>query len=144
MSSTNDTKVKTRMPKQINVVGAVLVRDGNILTAQRSSSMSLPGMWEFPGGKIEPGETPQQALAREMKEEQLCEIRVGDHVETTSYEYDFGIVTLSTYYAELVNQEPQLTEHSAIRWLPATDLHDVEWAPADVPAVDKLVREFSN
>lgn len=78
------------MKKQINVVGAVVVRDGTILCAQRSASMSLPGMWEFPGGKIELGETPEQALRRELDEELLCTIDVGDHVETTSYEYDFG------------------------------------------------------
>ncbi|MGO2633096.1 MAG: (deoxy)nucleoside triphosphate pyrophosphohydrolase [Galactobacter sp.] len=128
------------MPKQINVVGAVLVRDGKILAAQRGQAMSLPGLWEFPGGKIEPGETPEQALAREMKEELLCDVTVGEHVETTSYEYDFGVVTLTTFYTELVGREPKLTEHSAIKWLTPENLHEVEWAPADVPAVEKLVR----
>ncbi|WP_291277714.1 (deoxy)nucleoside triphosphate pyrophosphohydrolase [Galactobacter sp.] len=131
------------MPKQINVVGAVLVRDGKILAAQRSQAMSLPGLWEFPGGKIEPGETPEQALAREMKEELLCDVTVGEHVETTAYEYDFGVVTLTTFYTQLVNGDPQLTEHSAIKWLAPAELRDVEWAPADVPAVDKLVRTAS-
>jgi 8-oxo-dGTP diphosphatase len=129
--------------KQINVVGAAVVRDGTVLSAQRSSSMSLPGMWEFPGGKIEAGETPQEALRREMEEELLCKIQVGEHVETTSHEYDFGIVTLTTFYATLLDGEPKLTEHSAIRWIPAADLDSVEWAPADVPAVDRIMRDFA-
>jgi 8-oxo-dGTP diphosphatase len=132
------------MPKQINVVGAVLVRDGKILAAQRSQSMSLPGLWEFPGGKIEPGETPEEALAREMREELLCDVTIGDHVETTSHEYDFGVVTLSTFYAKLTGREPKLTEHSEIKWLAPEDLHQVEWAPADVPAVQKLAKSAAH
>lgn len=131
------------MKKQINVVGAVVVRDDTILAAQRSSAMALPGMWEFPGGKIEAGETPQQALAREMNEELLCTVEIGEHVETTSHEYDFGVVTLTTYYARLVDDEPQLTEHSEIRWIPASTLDSVEWAPADVPAVQRIMRDFA-
>jgi len=127
--------------KQINVVGAVVVRDGTILSAQRSPSMSLPGMWEFPGGKIEAGETPQQALRREMQEELLCVVEIGERVETTSHEYDFGVVTLTTFYATLTEGEPRLTEHSEIRWIPAERLDSVEWAPADVPAVNRIMRD---
>lgn len=81
------------MKKEINVVGAVVTNDGKILSAQRSESMSLPGMWEFPGGKIEPGETPRAALVREMQEELLCTVVIGDEVASTRYEYDFGFVT---------------------------------------------------
>lgn len=131
------------MKKQINVVGAVVVRDGTILSAQRSASMSLPGMWEFPGGKIEAGETPEQALRREMQEELLCTIDVGAHVETTSFEYDFGVVTLTTFYATLVEGEPRLTEHAEIRWIAAADLDSVTWAPADVPAVHQIMSDLA-
>lgn len=131
------------MKKQINVVGAVVVRDGTILSAQRSQSMSLPGMWEFPGGKIEAGETPQQALRREMQEELLCVVEIGEQVEATTHEYDFGIVTLTTFYATLVDGEPQLTEHSEIRWIPAGRLDSVGWAPADIPAVNQIMRDFA-
>lgn len=131
------------MKKQIHVVGAVVVRDGTILSARRSETMSLPGFWEFPGGKIEAGETPRQALAREMQEELLCEVEIGDHVETTAHEYDFGIVTLTTFYATLVAGEPQLTEHSELRWIRAHDLLSVDWAPADVPAVERIMLDFA-
>lgn len=129
------------MKKQINVVGAVVVRDDTVLAAQRSAGMSLPGLWEFPGGKIESGETPQEALAREMNEELLCTVEIGAHVETTSHEYAFGVVNLMTYYATLVGGEPQLTEHSEIRWIPVSKLDSVEWAPADVPAVERIMRD---
>lgn len=124
------------MKKQINVVGAVIVRNDEILCAQRGHSGSLGGMWEFPGGKIESGETPRQALEREIQEELLCTVKVADEVTSTTYEYDFGLVTLTTFYCELVDGEPQLTEHEATKWLKRGELGTLEWAPADIPAVE--------
>ncbi|MCT2183849.1 (deoxy)nucleoside triphosphate pyrophosphohydrolase [Brevibacterium casei] len=131
------------MKKEINVVGAVVVNNGKVLSARRSPSMSLAGLWEFPGGKIEPGETPQDALTREMREELLCSVEVGEQVESTRHEYEFGFVTLTTFYSTIDEGEPRLTEHSEIRWIPAAELDSVEWAPADVPAVEKIMRDFS-
>lgn len=128
------------MAKQIDVVGAVLVRDNKVLAAQRGPSMALAGLWEFPGGKIERGESPQEALIRELREELLCDISVGDLVETTSHTYDFGVVTLTTFFATVESGEPQVTEHAELRWIPAGDLQGVEWAPADVPAVKHAMR----
>ncbi|TAP28494.1 MULTISPECIES: (deoxy)nucleoside triphosphate pyrophosphohydrolase [Micrococcaceae] len=124
------------MKKQINVVGAVIVRNDEILCAQRGLGGSLGGMWEFPGGKIESGETPRQALEREIQEELLCTVTVADEVTSTTYEYDFGIVTLTTFYCELVDGEPQLTEHEDAKWLKRDELSTLEWAPADIPAVE--------
>ena len=130
------------MKKRINVVGAVLTRGQTILAAQRGSTMSLPGMWEFPGGKIEPDESPEQALLRELEEELLCSAEIGQHVQTTEHEYDFGIVILTTYYCSLTGKEPRLTEHSEIRWVDAAELDQLEWAPADIPAVEQVMRDF--
>ncbi len=130
------------MKKQINVVGAVIVRDRQVLCAQRGPAGSLPGLWEFPGGKIEPGETAREALEREIAEELECQVTVGDEVVTTTHEYDFGIVTLTTFYCRLVAGTPTLTEHAAVRWLPAPDLGVLSWAPADVPAVDRIMRDL--
>lgn len=124
------------LKKQINVVGAVIVRNDEILCAQRGLGGSLGGMWEFPGGKIESGETPRQALEREIQEELLCTVTVADEVITTTYEYDFGIVTLTTFYCQLVDGEPKLTEHEATKWLKRSELATLEWAPADIPAVE--------
>lgn len=126
--------------KQIDVVGAVILRDGLILCAQRGGTGPLAGMWEFPGGKIEPGESPRDALIREIQEELLCNVVVTDEVTTTAHEYDFGVVTLTTFYGQLVEGEPALTEHQNIKWLPASELHELEWAPADIPAVH-LIQE---
>lgn len=130
------------MKKVIDVVGAVLIKDGKVLAAQRSAKMSLPLMWEFPGGKIETDESPVGALKRELLEELKVSAKVGDHVETTSYEYDFGIVTLQTYYCTVENGVPELTEHAEIRWLAPEKLLTLEWAPADIPAVEKIMAEL--
>ncbi|MGJ4087844.1 (deoxy)nucleoside triphosphate pyrophosphohydrolase [Corynebacterium jeikeium] len=128
--------------KRINVVGAVLVRDDKILAAQRSASMSLPLMWESPGGKIEQNETRVEALRRELEEELLCDAVVGEHVETTEHDYDFGTVILSTYFCTLNGADPQITEHKEIRWVAVDHLLDLDWAPADIPAVQKIVHQL--
>ena len=131
------------MKKQINVVGAVIMRDGLILCAQRGPDGALPGMWEFPGGKIEAGETPHDALAREITEELECVVAVGELITTTSHEYDFGIVVLTTFYCELLSGSPVLTEHAEVVWLPSAELGSLDWAPADIPAVE-LIEKAAN
>ncbi|MDN5721898.1 MAG: (deoxy)nucleoside triphosphate pyrophosphohydrolase [Corynebacterium sp.] len=131
------------MKKRINVVGAVLTQGTKILAAQRGEGMSLSGMWEFPGGKIEEGETPQEALRRELEEELLCSAEIGEKVESTEYEYDFGIVILTTFFGTIVDKEPTLTEHSEVRWVEASDLGGLPWAPADIPAVNRVVAHFA-
>lgn len=123
------------MSKEILVVGAILERDGLILCARRADGGQLGGTWEFPGGKIEPGETARVALQREIQEELRCQIEVGDEVTTTRHEYDFGIVTLTTFRCRLVGGTPQVTEHAEVRWVSPDKLPTLDWAPADVPAV---------
>lgn len=128
------------MKKHIHVVGAVIVEDGKILCAQRGATKTLAYKWEFPGGKIEEGETPQAALKREIDEEMDCVIEIGEAIETTVYEYDFGFVHLTTFYCHLISGKPTLTEHVAISWLSPHELMSLDWAPADIPAVEKSRR----
>lgn len=123
------------MTAHIEVVGAVIVRGSRILAARRGPSTRMAGMWEFPGGKVEPGESPRRALSREIDEELGCRILVGDEIVTTSHEDEVGRVTLTTFYCELVDGEPVCTEHAELRWLEPDDLPALDWAPADVPAV---------
>lgn len=132
------------LKKTIQVVGAVIFNSSNeVLCALRSEAMSLPNLWEFPGGKIEQGERPEQSLSREINEELNCTIQVKEHIETTLYEYEKIIVELSTYYAEIVAGTPKALEHAELRWLRVQDLQQLEWAPADIPAVEKIMKVFS-
>ncbi|KGR76164.1 (deoxy)nucleoside triphosphate pyrophosphohydrolase [Ureibacillus sinduriensis] len=130
------------MKKQVHVVGAIIENDQNeIFCAKRSPEMSLPNYWEFPGGKIEPNETPEQALTREILEELNCSIVVGDKVEDTTYEYETFIVRLETYKAKLVEGQPIATEHAETKWVKRDQLTQLDFAPADIPAVEKIARE---
>ena len=118
------------------VVGAALVRDGRVLAARRTAPPHLAGLWEFPGGKVDPGESDAQALVRELREELAVEAVVGDRVGP-----DLPIgetAVLRVYLASLVEGEPQALDHDALRWLAADELDDVPWIPVDAPVVDAL------
>lgn len=127
---------------RIEVVGAVILRDGLVLCAQRGRDGSLPLTWEFPGGKIESGERAVDALAREIREELQCDISIGRPVTTTVHAYGFATISLSTFYCTLKSGEPRLTEHEAVAWLAPRDLRSLDWAPADLPAVDIIMRDL--
>jgi 8-oxo-dGTP diphosphatase len=126
------------MLKVVSVVGAVILRNGLVLCAQRGPDGSLPGLWEFPGGKVELGESKVDALRREIREELSVDVLVGEELDSSTYEYDFAAVTLTTFWCSLPAGEPVKSEHSELRWLSPRDLHEIEWAPADIPAVTKI------
>lgn len=129
--------------KIIEVVGAAIIHENKVLAMQRSEEMTLPGMWEFPGGKIEADETEEQALSREIKEELNIEIQVNDYVNEASYDYDFGTVCLKVYTAEIVSGQISLEEHSDGKWVTAEELAGINWAPVDIPAAKALVAYLS-
>ncbi|MDN6196221.1 MAG: (deoxy)nucleoside triphosphate pyrophosphohydrolase [Atopostipes suicloacalis] len=122
----------------IEVVGAVIMQDNQILAARRPFEKTLGGLWEFPGGKIEVGESAQEALVREIKEELLCAIDVKDYIVNEVYTYDFATVSLSTYFCALKEGYPMKTEHIELRWLDIEDIDSVKWAPADYPTLNIL------
>lgn len=123
--------LQTRTP----VVGAVITKDDTILVAQRRDS----GKWEFPGGKIEPGETPEAALIREISEELHCTIKVGEQITTTNHEN----INLTTYYCTIIAGAPTAIEHTQIQWQPRTQLTQLEWETADQSTVDKLSEKIA-
>ena len=131
------------MLKRIKVVGAVLVHDGRVFAAKRGPGKSMAGYWEFPGGKVEAAETPEKALARELREELKIDVTVGEFIVTATHEAGTAVIELSTYLCTIIEGVPVLTEHEEFRWLPVSELSDVEWAPADIPTVELLRERFA-
>ncbi|QWG33332.1 (deoxy)nucleoside triphosphate pyrophosphohydrolase [Bacillus mycoides] len=129
------------MKKKVSVIGAVILNDHNeVLCALRSPMMSLPNYWEFPGGKVNKGEEPREALVREIKEELNCIITVEEQVEAVEHEYENIIVYLVTYKARIKSGTPKAHEHSELRWISIEHLKKLKWAPADVTTVEDLMR----
>ncbi|MED4698492.1 (deoxy)nucleoside triphosphate pyrophosphohydrolase [Lysinibacillus capsici] len=131
------------MKKTIHVVGAIIENEQQeIFCALRNPQMILANYWEFPGGKIEQGETPKQALSREILEEFNCTIQVGKQVAVTPHEYEQFFVHLETYKASVIKGTPQILEHAEARWVPRNQLLDLPFAPADLPSIQKLMAEL--
>ncbi len=130
------------MKKEIKVVGAIIIKENKILCCQRGPGRALANLWEFPGGKIEANETKVEALERELKEELKITVTIVEkEYAFCRYEYDFGFVNLTTFICYLESGEPQLTEHLQAKWLAPEELNSLEWAPADLPTVEKLIKE---
>ena len=123
--------------KTIRVVAAVIRKGNRIFATQRGYGEFKDG-WEFPGGKIEPGETPQEALVREIREELETEIRVGDLIDTIEYDYPAFHLSMDCFWCEIVEGSLELKEHEAAKWLDRESLYTVNWLPADVGLVEKI------
>ncbi len=121
------------------IVGAAIVDGDRVLAAQRAAPPQLAGGWEFPGGKVEAGESDEQALVRECREELDVEIEVGDRLGADIVLQD-GTWLLRVWAARLVGGTPTAVEHAALRWLSHDELSEVAWLPADLPLVDELRR----
>ncbi|MBQ2079413.1 MAG: (deoxy)nucleoside triphosphate pyrophosphohydrolase [Erysipelotrichaceae bacterium] len=126
--------------KTINVVAAIIKSGNRILATQRGYGEFKDG-WEFPGGKVEPNETPEEALKREIKEELKIKIRVGEYLTTIEAEYPSFHLSMCCYWAEIIEGTPTLLEHEAAKWLLKDELDTVEWLPADRTIIEK-VKEF--
>ena len=123
----------------IEVVAALVKRDGRFMICQRPENKSRALLWEFPGGKVEAGETKEAALARECREELAIELKVGKMFADSTFVYPDISVHLTLFEAEIVRGEPKLLEHKDIRWITPEEAHLFEFSPADVPFVEKLV-----
>ena len=123
--------------KKIEVVAAILQRDGACFATQRGYG-EFEGMWEFPGGKIEPGESREVALKREIQEELGVDITIDEFLCTTNYDYPSFHLTMHCYICSIETGEIVLREHKSAQWLTTETLDSVEWLPADKEVIDKL------
>lgn len=126
--------------KKIEVVAAVIRKDNMIFATQRGYG-EFKGGWEFPGGKVEEGESPETALIREIKEELDTEISVDNYFYTIEYDYPTFHLSMKCYYCSIVSGELELKEHKAAKWLNKENIHSVDWLPADlelIPIIEKI------
>lgn len=125
--------------KVVKVVAAIIAEKGRIFATQRGYGEFKDG-WEFPGGKIEEGETPQQALVREIQEELDTEVEVGDLLGTVEYDYPTFHLSMQCFLCRIKSGRLNLKEHEAARWLAEDELDSVDWLPADIEVLDWIRR----
>lgn len=132
------TTLRRKLKPIYNVVAGAIKHKGQIFICQRSETMTLPLKWEFPGGKIEPGETKEDALIREIQEELSCDVVVGDLIDVNFCEYDKFSVKLNIFECKLVNGLPNISEHSNGIWILPAELTNYDFCEADINAVNLL------
>ena len=125
---------------ELDVVGAALIEDGRVLLTRRSARMSMPGKWEFPGGKIEPGESAAAALARECREELGLELEIGARIGRGTAHHDGRRIVLRVYRARRLGGELALVEHEEHGWFGPDELAALDWPEADLPILPSLER----
>ena len=125
--------------KEVKVVAAVIFQDGKVFATQRGYG-PFKDRWEFPGGKIEAGESPEEALRREISEELETEIEVGELIDTIEYDYPDFHLSMKCYACRIISGDLHLVEHEAARWLNADQLDSVDWLPADITLIPKIAR----
>lgn len=123
--------------KTIEVVASIIIKDGKVFSTQRGYG-EFKGWWEFPGGKIESGECPQEALIREIHEELDAEISVGELLEIVEWDYPNFHLTMHCFVCSLISESLYLNEHEAAAWLTMETLHSVKWLPADEGILRKI------
>ena len=123
--------------KTIRVAAALILDNGRVFATQRGYG-AYKDWWEFPGGKIEPGETPEEALKREIREELAAEIEVGDFLTTVEYDYPEFHLSMDCFWCRVLEGELKLLEHEAAKWLPLDDLLQVKWLPADLEVIGRI------
>ena len=132
--------------KVVRVVAAVIkaVNENSepIIFATQRGYGDFKGGWEFPGGKIEEGETPQEALKREIMEELDTEILVGDLIDTVEYDYPTFHLSMDCFWCEIIRGDLVLKEHEAAKWLSSEEIDSVEWLPADITLVDEIRKKL--
>jgi len=133
----------TTSKKHVHVACALIERDGLVLAAQRSASMNLPLKWEFPGGKLEAGESAEECLRRELVEEMGVIITVGRPLPLHTHSYDTFTVTLYPFVCSMGSEHITLHEHAAMVWLPPHELHILDWAEADWPVLEAYAQQFA-
>ena len=127
--------------RHIHVACAIIERDGLVLAAQRSATMSLPLKWEFPGGKIDAGESPEECLRRELVEELGVHVRVVRPLPPVTHHYPAFTVTLHPFVCSIESGGLTLHEHAAVTWLRPAELTSLDWAEADFPVIDAYRQE---
>lgn len=121
------------------VTAAIMIKSNKVLIAQRTASETLAGAWEFPGGKIEKNETPEECLQRELYEELNIKTKVKEFFAENIYEYPQGAIHLLAYYVDIISGEITLTVHDEYRWVPVNELLNYKLLPADIPIAQKII-----